>query len=485
MLNNYRLITFILLCLLLAVGVALEWEVIWSSKLLSERNDVKSTLDFTNDALTLPTRSTNDNYHINTFQGVVSEIDGLRYYNHKWWFDSEDGTADLAKYGGFFNSTPTQLHLEIDDEGSGLPDIIANISQPQVLTSEHIASLALGNQRERIPISNHLRRRLEVERPVEKYEWQYEDESGTIQRQFMELWLMTFDVTIETQPARTNLKQKRKYHEILGRRLSNKAEYEDQRHAPFDLLIKLSPNDKARYYQGIQTEFGNDINSDDAEFGIAAVEILDVDFYGDKEETEQRIGAFAPKGLAYALYESRESIPFAERIESEDGQNELLTSPIANITGDFYELINQRNGGDEFGLFNETKYFLIRVSNIGSWRKGNWLTDVFSKGTKYADRIHIRFAVYLFVKGNWWIKKPTLTSGLQPNDVYRQDTEGLIPRIWSGVKSLLPSFKMGFFGRLISIFFIFSLAAISFPGVSSVLSRILKKITKQNNNSRQ
>lgn len=460
---------------------------------MNERGNLQATFENTNEAFVVPSRHTNKNYEISAFQGIHSEIAGLRYFNNDWWLDNVEAKKDLLEFNGYFSNTITQLHMDLDHDECGLPDIIVNISQPQILTAERFLRLASGRKNETTDeASDYLKKRLSVERPVEIYEWQSEDQYGSMDRQFMELWLMTFDITIETLPSPTHRKQRKQFHRIFGDKLSDGKEYDNQRHKPFDILIKLSPDTATtNYYQGRKTTYGGTVKLDTVKFGIGGVEILDSKYNGEKEVAaergnivEQRIGAFVPRGLSYALFKDLNSIPHAQKILTEEGQEAYLKANITSQSTPFYNLNGQpRNQANEQRLFNTPRYIVIHISNIGSWREGNWFTDLYQTGRKYADRVHVTLAIYVFVKGDWLIKKPVLTEGLEPNAIFDQPTGGYVGKVWSVFKKMLPSFNLGFFGKVVSLIILLILIIIFVPGLLTLVNVFLKKIANINKSS--
>jgi hypothetical protein len=407
-----------------------------------------------------------DSARVSDYQGVEVHTEALRWQN-RWFRKNENHGID--RVGGVNYFDVNKIIFDPDLPERGKPDLLVTVGNVKVFRLDDFLKDIKLNYK----LSKFLSNKLSAEKPYDTFTWDIRDKNNRIAKKVkMELWLLEFPVVIRVQPAadkkRTDHVPDGTRHPVTGAKLDKGAEYGKERYGNTTILLKFVPRTSDWYIAGKDKDGLLDPNSK-LHIGVAAVECIYRDFEGDpKKAKEKRIGAYIYKGESLALHSSLEDFGITDdtKINKEDTR-----SNVQQLSDSFRGLAQKKE--DIFvnpQLFNNPKYSIIHIVNIGSWNRGDFL-----KGKrKWADQITVRFVIHAFVVGEWKVKRPHLID-LVPPDQFKIETPSLLSR-------LLPSFGLGKIGKFLSaagliLLGLFILAFI-FPPVMFILNRVFKVISR-------
>ena len=340
----------------------------------------------------------------NQFEGPQVHIEKL-IYNHKEYL-RDTVNKYRSKYKEFL--TPFTIHsfqFDPDNRTTGKPDIIVNVVPP--VPFEERRSAALQNILNRIDGGKD---KISPYKTYSKEVYKIEDSIIKIEHIKMDLWLTKFNVTITTDSWG-------KHREDSS---NGKREIANQRHAPFDVLLKIFPN--------VSPWYVNDGSSFDKKPDMAIGAI-----YCDgikKDPKDSRNIGVVPRSVGEALPLIKQS--YYNQIDNADA------------------MFDQENNDQT--IWNKPLYAYISVPEIGSYREFNKKGD---------EMVNFSFIMPLLVRGSWDVQIPSsIVPEYKPTPPYKRTLSDI----------LLPKWGLGIFGKGLSL--ILFLLVIGVVGLT-----LLKKIT--------
>lgn len=402
-----------------------------------------------------------DSVRTSHYQGIEVHLDALRWMG-RWFRRGQDHGID--QFGGIQTFDLNKIIFDPDLPERGNPDLIVTASDVQFFQMDTFLRDAVGGYQ----LSKVLAQKVSPQGPYETYTWNVRDQAGEVSKQVkMELYLLHFSLVFQIQPALDSRAPAgmdlRTRHPITHERLGDlRPEDDNQRYSNLDVALKLVPRTNDWILAELNSN-GQLVPNKSPRIGIAAVETMSVQFDGDPNLKERRIGAYIEKGQSLALHDS---IDFGDQATPDKSR---YLSDVAAQAAQFYRVKDQQD--DVYlntALFDREKYALVHVANFGSWRRGN----IFSGKRRWADQITARFVVHAFVVGDWEIKRPEL-GPLQARTRVAVTTRSLVAR-------MIPTFGLGDFGRGISGFLLLVGAVlvigVLFPPVMTIINIVLKAI---------
>ena len=399
---------------------------------------------------------------LSLFQGVDVSIEGVQV--DQIYFDKDDSNG-IQKYNGKWEWEVNRIRLDPDLPNHGLPDFISHVSPVSPMFGEKGFFDQLFGDRYSLPES--LKSSLRKFRVVDSFKWLNGDNYIEIQHHIMQ-----FYIDVGTQ---YNTKNDFSYDlpsdvkmDVLGNKFNKKREWDRQRYPNIQVLIKFNPQ---------SPEYGSINNPDKPKFAVAAVEVIGLnypkldnedDFYASRRsdggygaDEDIKIGRLIP------LFDKVEDIPsITSKYDSSSGSSNNSHMELSEALFPFQELKGKSK--DEIvnrKIFGNEKYSVISIANIGTWREGN----AFLGKDVYAEAVRFKFALHLFVYGNWNAKfEPVSTWEAVKAQSHSQKSfvDRALSGIWNG---LIPSLNLGDFGRVLFIVILIIILSPFIPAVMQII----------------
>lgn len=396
-----------------------------------------------------------DDPYLSASQGVEVILRGM-----EWKGKMLDSIHPVLRrqFGGRYTLNYNQLELDPDFPSCGYPDLIVTIPDAPSVYMDDKKSL-----------SKFLRKKFKKEEPIESFNLKGQDGK----RVRMDLWLAQFDIIFRVEPEKDH--NRNNEIEFEGRHpitresansLRGNREFRNQRYSEMTLFLEFKPKDN--WYVADESEEGFFQPDKQPHIGIAAVECVQVQKVGEKglHNRDDQIGVSIENGQAIPLYNSLNEVVsnFADNY-----RNPNISPSVETVARPFYSLAE---GSEDFvlnpNLFGKEKFSAVQIRNLGSWKEPkSWLLG---KTEFEADLFKASFIIHLFVIGEWTVKGRSLvkTDLRPPTQVVKK---GLFDY-------LLPDFKLGFFGKTISIvillFVAFVFLSIFIKPFATIFNRMMK-----------
>ncbi len=340
----------------------------------------------------------------NQFEGPQVHLEKL-IYNHKEYI-RDTVNKYRNKYKEFLTPfTIHELQFDPDERTTGKPDIIVTVVPP-VPFQERRSAVLQG-------ILNRIDGAKDKISPYKTYSkevYKIEDSIIKIEHIKMDLWLTKFNVTITTDSWG-------KYREDSA---DGKREIANQRHAPFDVLLKILPN--------VSPWYVNDGKSFDKKPDMAIGAIYCDGIQKDPKDS-RNIGV-VPRSIGEALPLIKQS----------------YYNQIDNASAMFDQEANDQT------IWNKPLYAYISVPEIGSYR------ELKKKGD---EMVNFSFIMPLLVRGSWDVQIPSsIVPEYKPTPPYKRTLSDIF----------LPKWGLGKFGKVLSgFFFLLVIAAIGFSVLKNLM----------------
>lgn len=391
-------------------------------------------------------QSNSDLSKLSLYEGVDIRIEGVQV--DTVYFD-KDNSNGIENYNGKWHWDHNRIRLDPDLPNRGLPDLLSFVSSPRPLfSSDGFFDKLFGD---RYSLSKNLKEALSEFRVIDSFRWLNGDEYIEIQQHVLE-----FHVDVGTQ---YNTKNDFEYDlpnnikiDVFGNDFDKDREWDKQRYPSTQVVLKFTPQ--------IFELSAND-NPRKANFAIAAVEIIGIENpkLDNKKNFKASIrsdGGFGadvdmPKGRLLPLFNKLEDIPlikskYDQGSASPPNEPQNISRailPFKSLEGMSSDEIINKN------IFNKEQYSVISIANIGTWKEGN----AFIGRDLYAEAVRYKFALHLFVYGDWVAKFEPVTTW---DAITTQSHSGksFIDRALSGLWSgFIPGFNLGGYGQVIFIIF--------------------------------
>ena len=322
------------------------------------------------------------------FEGPQVHIEKLVYRNKEFYRDSVNKNREEFKE--FI--TPFTIHgfqFDPDNRTTGKPDIIVSVAPP--VPFQENRSRILNNILEKI---DGRKDNITPYKTYSKEVYSIVDSTIQIEHIKMDLWLTKFEVNISIQSWGI----KKEENDDGNREIAN------QRHPPFDLLLRIIPN--------VSPWYVNDGSSFDkkADMAIGAIYCNEI----IKDPKDSRNIGVVPRNVGDAL--------------------PLIKQTYYNNLNNPQEIFNQKD--DNNTIWNKPLYAYISVPSIGSYR---------TLSKKGDEMVNFSFIMPLLVRGSWDIQIPSsIVPEYQPTPPYKRKLTNI----------LLPKWGLGVFGQGLSLIII-------------------------------
>ena len=324
----------------------------------------------------------------NQFEGPQVHVEKLIYHNKEFHRDTVNKYRE--KYTQFI--TPFTIHgfqFDPDSRTSGKPDIIVSVAPP--IPFQEKRSRILQNIFDKIDGSND---KIAPYKTYSKEVYSIIDSTIKIENIKMDLWLTKFEVNVSIKSWGTKKEEND----------DGKREIANQRHAPFDILLKIIPN--------VSDWYVNDGNSFDKKADMAIGAVYCNKIIKDPEDS-RNIGVI-PRNVGDAM--------------------PLIKQNYYNNLNNPHEIFNQKVGNNT--IWNKPLYAYISIPNIGSYR------TLTKKGD---EMVNFSFIMPLLVRGTWDIQIPSsIIPEYKPTPPYKRSLANI----------LLPKWGLGIFGQGVSLILI-------------------------------
>ena len=338
------------------------------------------------------------------FEGPQVHLERLVYNKKDFHVDSVNRYHDSR----FITFDIHSLQFDPDDPQTGKPDIKIKIIPPKPYRQEYKPCL-----HEFFTRIDGGEDRIKPYTTYHKDVFRIQDSAIIIEKIAMDLWLCEFDVIVETVSW---------FHKKDTSADDAKREIANQRHHPFDIVLKIFPNVSPWY---VNTGNAFDKKSDMA---IGAIYCKGIKKW-PKESA--RIGVLPD--------EIGTSLPLVKQdyYANLDNPDKLFQEEITSST-----------------IWNKPVYAKITFSDIGSYR---------SLTARGDEKIHFSFIMPLLVRGSWDIRIPSsIIPEYIPVEPYRRSLGNM----------LLPKWSIGKWGKFASGFIYLFLAF-------ALMVRIMPRVRKR------
>ncbi len=254
-----------------------------------------------------------------------------------------------------------------------------------------------------------------------------EDTTITIENINMDLWLTTFSVTIESDSYAKKIKLDPD-EEVEFERLGDK-EYQNQRHKPFTIVLKIFPNVSPWYINN-----GSSFDKK-ADMAIGAIYCSKIKKW-PKQATD----------IGVIPYEAGVALPLIQQDYYMDAAR-----------GKLLEVSN-----DGKTIWNKPIFAEITFTDFGSYNK-KWGLN------KGDEKITFDFIMPLFVRGSWDIQIPTaIIPEYEPTPPFTRKLSDILLPKW-GLKGI-----GRFFSTIIYIALVFILIVAFFPMVPTIIGKFFR-----------
>ena len=380
------------------------------------------------------------------FEGPKISIEYLSHRGKIW--DEEQ----LPK----FSFTPQSINFDPDWASYGLPNLHIEVAQPQfvnAVNSENTHSKYFEKVKNQLGI-------LSETGPVKSYSKTYKNEEGKLVKEYFDLYLTKFNITIGVKPIReapmikpTSEERHQKsypkhwYQDIefsKGKLVSlddlrqRAKEGKNHRYAQVECVFKIDPNQLVNYTGNPQKQTRAD---------VAIGEII----------TQQIKTNFNSK----AGYQQAHLNPSAPGLSLD-----LFSEPTLNNRHNPVQLKQNQFPNTANSIFNKAVYFRIQSNNIGSWdKKGLFF------GTEWDDQFTITCLMPILVKGKFEV---VLDSKFRPSYI---PNEAYFNHV--SFSDIIPDWGLSRIGKYISygfIVFIHIVAILFIPQLFTLINAVFKRM---------
>ncbi|MCR9249853.1 MAG: hypothetical protein NXI20_05490 [bacterium] len=364
----------------------------------------------------------------NQFEGPQVHLQEFVYNKKSYQRDSVQKyirtTAEQSK--GFNQFDIHSISFDPDHPQLYKPDIHVQVIPPKPYVEQRPANLQKffdyidGSSNEIKPYKTYTKEVFTIN----------DDTTISVENINMDLWLTTFTVTVESDSYTKKIRLDEEDAEL--EKAGNK-EYQNQRHKPFSIILKIFPNVSPWYVNN-----GNSFDKK-ADMAIGAIYCSKIKKW-PKEDTD--IGVI-PR-------ESGVALPLIN-------QDYYL-----KVTSD--EVLDLEN--NDKTIWNKPVYAEITFTDFGSWTK-KW-------GIERGDeKISFDFIMPLFVRGSWDIQIPTeVIPSYKPIPPYSRKLSDILLPKW-GLKGIGK-----FLSTILYVVIGFILLMAFFPMIPSMLIKTLRNIFK-------
>lgn len=407
--------------------------------------------------------------YLSASQGIEVHLKGLSWRG--WHLGAGEPVVDELRrnFDATFTNTIDNITFDPDFQNNGYPDLVVKVVNAPAFYSPGLLSEYLGQAVKTDPV------------PYKSYELQ----SCDGRKATMDLWLVTFDITLRIEPSFDH--QRNTEWPFTGRHpitretdgwSRGRREFKDMRYDRLSVLMELKPKNNFYVATAGESPFLNPAGA--PKIGIGAVECVLIEKVGEKgvNNLATTLGVDLEKGKSLPLYPNLEhlkEIYSYRNFQQSDPFKHSHLEPTKELVERFENLIDVCENSVALAdpnLFGQSKYSHIDIKNLGSWREsGSWLL-----GDKIynADYYHAKLLVHLYVLGEWVVNNEAVArfEARAPASITRP-----------GVLSyLLPDFKLGIMGKLLGSVFLplvlLLLVSFFFPPIRLLINELLKKLVK-------
>lgn len=369
--------------------------------------------------------------YMSASQGIEVHLKGLNWRG--FYLDNDAAVINELrdKYDAYYKASIDKITFDPDFENNGYPDFITEIKSAPSFYQTGLISKYLNSKNPEPYKSITLN-------------------SCDNRKAVMDLWLVTFDITFRIEPNydyRLNLAHryngKHPITDKSGLWLRNRFEYENMKYDRLSVLLEFKPKDFV--YLAVDNEDRLKPLNETPKIGIAAVECIDFNKVGEQgvNTNTTTLGVEIEKGKSLPLYPNFDSLLKQVAYKQGKTSKKPTVSPVKDGVTTFENIIDVCQSEQVIAdpnFFNSAKYSFIDIKNLGSWeQKKNWFFD---KSVYKADYFHVKMLVHLYVLGEWVVKDENLIKfEARPPSIYVKP--GLLDY-------LLPNFKIGWFGKILS-----------------------------------